>query len=242
MPKNLISLYISSFIFYVTASLADITPELAKRVNSCEPGVAISAAEEIIKNPDSLKEPFQFFSPALVYFRNGKKDEAVFWYYAAQLRVRYQLASGEKMQNYLLLNLVMTSFALGNAINDYALLDASNFSRILDRVAAWDRDTPNQYPVRDIGKWMNVDKEIDKFYSDFRAKTEKLIQEKSSKESKAWLAAVEMKVLTLPIHPDFLDLKEKLSAEKNVLENKARLAAPLIEMDNPKLFSYCKKP
>jgi len=240
MQKKLIAFFILFVSFHAVTSLAAISSEIEIRLNSCEPNVAISAAEEIINNPDALKEPSQLFSPALVFFRNGKKDDAVFWYYAGQLRVRYQLASEGKNQGLLMMNLVMSLAVLGHAINNYAFQDVTNFGRILDRVTAWDKTTPNPYPVRDKERWMNVDKEIEKMFSDLRSRNQKFIQERSSKESKAWLAAVETRFQTLPIYPDFLDLKAKLVAEKTALESKALLAAPLIEMDNPKLFRYCQ--
>ena len=127
------------------------------------------------------------------------------------------------------MGLGLSTAAGGPDIDNYAFQDVSNFSRILDRVAVWDKSTTNPYPVHDKDKWMNVNKAIEQMYSDLRVKNEKFIQERASKESKAWLAAMEMRFQTESVYPDFMDLKAKLAAESNALEGKARLAAPIIE-------------
>jgi len=243
MLKHVGSLAIFFFLFPTVASLAASSSKLEDRLESCEPSVAISAADEFINSPDALKEPLQLLSPALTFFRNGKKDEAVFWFYAAQLRVRYQLASAsdERNQGFLILGLVLSNEGIGLAINNYAFQDVSNFRQILDRVVAWDKSMPNPYPVRDKEKWMKIDTAIERMYSESRAQKERFIDERAPKESKAWLAAMEMTLQTEPIDPDFAALKAKLAAEKDALESRAILAAPVIKMANPKYFSYCRK-
>jgi len=62
-----------------------------ERLASCDSKVVVAAAKEIVNRPDTFKEPFELFSVAAALFQHGKKDAAVFWFYAAQLRVRYQL-------------------------------------------------------------------------------------------------------------------------------------------------------
>ena len=98
-------------------------------MESCDPRIAVAAAEVFINNPDMLKEPLELFKPAFVLFLNGKKDDAVFWFYAAQLRVRYQLVFEKGDRGQLLSIMMMT---VGAPINNYAFQDISNLNRILD--------------------------------------------------------------------------------------------------------------
>jgi len=171
----------------VTKIIDDSPKTLKERMESCDSKIAVAAAEEFINNPDMLKEPLELFSPALVLFLHGKKDDAVFWFYAAQLRVRYQLAFEKGDRGQLLAIMLMT---VGQIINNYAFQDVSNFGRILDRVLEWDKKTPNL--LRDKARSESIDKQIEQVYSGFRELKAKLVAEKNDMERKARLAAPEM--------------------------------------------------
>lgn len=67
-------------------------------LTSCDPAVALRAAEEILQSPPSLKEPTERFVPASVLFKHGRKDDGLFWLYAAQLRTRYQMVFEKRCQ------------------------------------------------------------------------------------------------------------------------------------------------
>lgn len=171
----------------VTKIIDDSPKTLKERMESCDSKTAVAAAEEFIKNPDMLKEPLELFNPALVLFLHGKKDDAVFWFYAAQLRVRYQLAFEKGDRGQLLAIMLMT---VGQIINNYAFQDVSNFGRILDRVLEWDKKAPN--PFHDKARSESIDKQIEQVYSGFRELKAKLVAEKDDMERKARLAAPEM--------------------------------------------------
>jgi len=176
----------------IIAKIIDDTPKsLKERMESCDPKIAVAAAEEIINQPGTLKEPLELFSPALVLFLHGKKDDAVFWFYAAQLRVRYQLAFEKGDRGQLLSVMMMT---MGPAINNYAFQDISNLNRILDRVLEWDKKTPN--PFREKTRSEGEDKQIEQVYSGFRELKAKLVAEKDDLEQKARLAAPQMQAMT----------------------------------------------
>jgi tetratricopeptide (TPR) repeat protein len=157
---------------------------LQENLKSCDPKVAVSAAEAILGNPENLKEPLELFSPAAVLFQQGKKDDAVFWFYAAQLRTRYQLVFEKGDRGQLLSIMMMT---VGVPINNYALQDVSNLHKILDRVLEWDKRTPN--PFRNKPRTEETDKQIEKIYAGLEKLKAKLIAEKSELESKARAAA-----------------------------------------------------
>lgn len=171
----------------VTKIIDDSPKTLKERMESCDSKIAVAAAEEFIKNPDMLKEPLGLFNPALVLFLHGNKDDAVFWFYAAQLRVRYQLVFENGDRGQLLSVMMMT---MGPAINNYAFQDVSNLNRILDRVLEWDIKSPN--PFRGKARSESVDKQIEQAYSGLRDLKAKLAAERDDLERKARLAAPEI--------------------------------------------------
>ncbi len=154
------------------------------RLKSCDPSVAIAAAEEIVSNPANRKEPMQLFSPALAFFQNGRKDEGVFWFYAAQLRVRQQMVIQNSDRGQILSITLMT---MGGPINNYAFQNTSNLNQILDSVLEWDKKTTN--PFRDKARSQKLDKQIDQVYVGYSELKSKLVTEKTSLETAARQAA-----------------------------------------------------
>lgn len=173
-----------AIITQASASWAGDTTPARERLQSCNPSIALAAAEEIIRAPETLKEPLELFSPAAILFQQGKKDEAVFWFYAAQLRTRYQLVFEKGDRGQLLAIMMMTA---GVQINNYAFQDTASFGRILDRVLEWDRATPN--PLRDQPRSDLVDQQVAKVYSGLNDLKAKLIADKVDIEAKARQAA-----------------------------------------------------
>jgi hypothetical protein len=163
-------------------TLSGLPPE--DRIKSCEPSVAIAAAEEMVRNPSNLKEPLQLFPPAFAFFQNGKKDDGVFWFYAAQLRIRQQMILENGDRGQLLTIMQMT---MGAPINNYAFQNTSNLNQILDRVLKWDKDTPN--PFRERARMQKLDKQMDQIYAGLAELKSKLINEKTSLEAAARQAA-----------------------------------------------------
>lgn len=168
----------------ISSSLASSELTAEERMKSCDPKIAITAAEEVINKKSSLKEPLSLFSPAAVLFQQGKKDDAVFWFYAAQLRTRYQLAFENGDRGQLLMIMMMT---VGAPINNYAFQDVSNLNRILDKVLEWDKRTPN--PFMERAKTEVIDKQIEQIYSGLRDLKTKLTKDKIELETTARKAA-----------------------------------------------------
>lgn len=102
-----------------------------ERLASCDSKIALAAAKEVIDAPESLNEPLGLFQPAIVLFMHGRKDEAVFWFYAAQLRVRQQMIVNNGDRGQLMTVMLMT---VGPPINNYAFQNVPRFIEILDRV------------------------------------------------------------------------------------------------------------
>lgn len=154
------------------------------RMKSCDPGMALAAATEAVSSPDNLKEPLQLFTPAFVYFQNGRKDEGVFWFYAAQLRARQQMVVKNGDRGQLLAIMMMT---MGPVINNYAFQNTVNLTQILDKVLKWDKDTPN--PFRDEAKLQKLDSKIEQIYAGFNELKSKLVIDNVSMEAAARQAA-----------------------------------------------------
>jgi hypothetical protein len=150
------------------------------RLKSCDPAIALAAAEEIVHDPASLKEPLSLFAPATVMFLNGKKDEAVFWYFAAQLRTRYQLAFEKEDRGQLLYVIAKTE---GKLISSYALQDIAKFNKTIDQVLEWDKKTAN--PFRDQPKTADSDENIKQLYAGFSDLKSNLAADKDKYETRA---------------------------------------------------------
>lgn len=173
-----------AILVQTSASWATTGLPAKDRLQFCDPVTALAAAEEIVRAPETLKEPLELFSPVIILFQQGKKDEAVFWFYAAQLRTRYQLVFEKGDRGQLLTIMMMT---IGVPINNYAFQDTANFLRILDRVLEWDQTTPN--PFRDQPKSELANQQVEKIYSGLTDLKAKLIAEKADIEGKARHAA-----------------------------------------------------
>jgi hypothetical protein len=114
-------------------------------------GVAAPAAAQSSSTPFSKRSTQDMLSdiarehPAAYYvlarrlFEEGKKDEAVFWFYTGQIRFRSRLLSypnlpkdGEPA--------VFSSLSemVGRPLNEYAFGDIPKLATIIDRALAWD--------------------------------------------------------------------------------------------------------
>lgn len=161
-------------------------------MKSCDPKVAIAAAREVLEDPAQLKEPLMLFAPAIVLYQHGAKEDGVFWFYAAQLRTRYQLVfeGGDRGQ----LMMVMMMAAAG--INNYAFQDIARFNRTLDRVLEWDRKTPN--PIREREQTPDEREKVAAVYKGIDEMRKKLAAEKDEIERQAREAAPHMQAMMDP--------------------------------------------
>lgn len=102
--------------------------------------------------PEVLKAGIEQFHPAAYYilasklFAEGKKDEAVFWFYAGQLRYRCYLKatpgldpSGDPAL------FASLSETVGRPLNEYAFGDIPGLAKTIDAVLKWDEAHPNGF-------------------------------------------------------------------------------------------------
>lgn len=90
--------------------------------------------------------PAHYFIYASRLFHEGHHDDAVFWFYVAQLRFRFHLAahpSTDPSGDPALFGGLHSS--VGSPINRYAGGDIPNYRRQIARALKWDADTPNDF-------------------------------------------------------------------------------------------------
>ena len=105
--------------------------------------------------PDQLKTGIEKRHPAACYilatklFEAGKRDEAVFWFYAGQLRYRFHLGANRSLppdgDPALFASL---SEVVGRPINEYAFGDLTELVATIDKVLDWDEKTANGFTIK----------------------------------------------------------------------------------------------
>jgi hypothetical protein len=90
------------------------------------------------------KHPAVFYMLAKKLFEAGQKDEAVFWFYAGQLRYRAYLKANPSLDPSgdpaLFASL---SEVVGRPLNQYAFGDIPKLSASIERALAWDEAQPD---------------------------------------------------------------------------------------------------
>ena len=104
-----------------------------------------------LKNGIENQHPSAFYILAQKLFTAGQKDDAVFWFYAGQLRYRvYLLVNNGKLEPSgdpaLFASL---SEEVGRSINEYAFGDIPQLAKTIDTVIAWDQSHANALTPRD---------------------------------------------------------------------------------------------
>jgi hypothetical protein len=103
--------------------------------------------------------------PATLYvlaqrlFAEGRKDEAVFWYYVGQLRFRFYLAVNPHLESSgdpALFSVL--SDVVGNPIDRFGFQDPRKLVQTLERVEQWDEETPNGFTSKENNHavWLEV--------------------------------------------------------------------------------------
>lgn len=90
--------------------------------------------------------PSAYFIYAGRTWDEGRRDDAVFWFYLGQLRFRFHLAAHPSLEPIgdpaLFASLVAT---IGPPINRYAATDLPNWKKQIARALQWDEATPNLF-------------------------------------------------------------------------------------------------
>lgn len=107
-----------------------------------------SAIAEILLNPGSYAPPALYILSD-VLFKNGEKDKASFWFYAAQLRNRSDINKCNDVSASSAAAVLNQNF--GPQINNYTIAEKSDIKFIeetVNKVVEWDAKTPRNYDQR----------------------------------------------------------------------------------------------
>jgi hypothetical protein len=107
------------------------------------------AAKSVQESPEKYAPP-AFYALSRVLFDAGKKDDAAFWFYAGQLRARFdanRCADVSAREAVSVLNM-----EYGPTINKYAVQDVAKLENLIPRVVEWDKKTDHKYDHR----WINL--------------------------------------------------------------------------------------
>lgn len=90
--------------------------------------------------------PATYYGYAMRLFKENRRDDAVFWFYAGQLRFRFHLSANPDLSPdgdpALMASL---NDSAGATINEYAAGDPSRWSAQIKRVLEWDAETENGF-------------------------------------------------------------------------------------------------
>jgi hypothetical protein len=106
-------------------------------------------ANTVIAKPGEFSPPVLYVLSS-VLFEQGKKDDAVFWFYAGQLRGRIDanICADKTAAS----AIAALNQQFGPAINKYSFQNLSLLTNTVERVLVWEEKTPCHYDRR----WINL--------------------------------------------------------------------------------------
>lgn len=108
------------------------------------------ATMDAIRSAPGRYAPPVFFVLSEVLFDMGEEDEGAFWFYAGQLRARFDANRCADVSARQAVSGLSQRF--GPRINQYAFGDVGKLEALVPRVIEWDRNTPHDYDHR----WINL--------------------------------------------------------------------------------------
>lgn len=131
--------------------------EVQARLRSCNAALVRSAADEILRDPKTLREPLMLLFAASGRRTVGDKEEAAFLYLAGRLRSTRQLVfeRGDAAQV-----IPMIGGFVGSQVMPVIEADPELARRVVDRVVAWDRVTADPFRDRREGAAVDLQKKL----------------------------------------------------------------------------------
>jgi hypothetical protein len=117
---------------------------LDARLASCDAATSRSAVGELLRGPETRREPLLLFHAALSERMAGRNEEAAFLFLAARLRTARQILFERGDRPQLIATMMMT---VGPLIMPVLETDPELARRVVSRTIEWDRATPD--PFRD---------------------------------------------------------------------------------------------
>ena len=106
-------------------------------------------ANAVIARPEAYSPPVLYILSS-VLFEQGRKEDAIFWLYAAQLRGRIDANICADKSAAKIINAMNGRFS--QPLSQYASTNLALLSKMVDRVVAWEEKTPCNYDRR----WINL--------------------------------------------------------------------------------------
>lgn len=103
----------------------------------------------ITSKPENFAPPVFYFLSSIL-FDEGRKEEAMFWFYAGQLRGTIDANICADKSARAAIGALNEKF--GTPINQYAVKDIPKLTNTVERVIEWDEKTPYAYDRR----WINL--------------------------------------------------------------------------------------
>lgn len=103
---------------------------------------------EIKARPEKYAPPV-FYALSHTLFEVDKED-ALFWFYAGQIRIRYDANRCADKSARSAADVLSNQY--GPLINQYAFQNIDLLKKIIPKVVKWDEQTPNEYDLR----WINL--------------------------------------------------------------------------------------
>lgn len=165
-PRNQMPVFASVLagVLLFTANAGDIPVELSgvykdidvrlaydtmKALHDYKGEKQLKVANAIIANSENFAPPV-LYTLSSVLFEQGKKDEAMFWFYAGQLRARIDANICADKSARAAIDVLNQKF--GPAINKYSFQNLSLLTNTVERVITWEENTPCHYDRR----WINL--------------------------------------------------------------------------------------
>ena len=105
--------------------------------------------ERVRAAPERFQPPV-FYVLSQVLFKAGQQEEAAFWFYAGQLRARFDANRCTDATARQAVDVMNQSY--GGPINRYLFQDLNKAQELITKVVEWDRKTPHAYDPR----WINL--------------------------------------------------------------------------------------
>ncbi|HEX9455850.1 MAG TPA: hypothetical protein VGA27_15885 [Candidatus Binatia bacterium] len=132
---------------------------------------AAQMPEAEVEGKLSASHPAVYYAYAKPLFTQGRKDDAVFWFYVGQLRYRlYLLANPQLPRDGDPAVMASLNATVGQSINDWAGGDPKSWAAAMERALRWDANNDNGF-------------------------TSKSTQEKQWRETRAGLAALRDQII-----------------------------------------------
>lgn len=109
----------------------------------------LRAMRAVIAAPQNYAPPV-FYVLSSLLFASGRKDDAAFWFYAGQLRARFDANRCNDVSARSAVAVLNDRY--GTPINQYTFKNPDKLAALVEKVVKWDRDTPHSYDHR----WINL--------------------------------------------------------------------------------------